>query len=201
MQTETQKKGGEDKRRKLLFVLAVTMLRIPLAICFALVLIFADQTPVRLIICIILLALVELTDLFDGKLARRLGVVSELGATLDPYSDSLSRIIIYYALACEGIVLSLVPLIMALRDVTAGYCRIIITRHNESVAANWSGKIKAGFQGFGAPIMLLGTVYTKWTGEWTIPAGSAILILVTLWSVSGYASKAIALCKSDSILK
>ena len=195
----TKNLGSPDRsrRKRYLLVLAITMIRIPLAVFFALVLVLAEQSAARLIACLGLLALAELSDLLDGKLARRFGVVSELGATLDPYSDSLSRIIIYYAMACEGLVLSLVPLTMALRDITVAYCRIVVARHNESVASKWSGKIKAGFQGYGAFFMLLGTVYTKYTGEWTITAGSAILIVVTIWSISDYAGKAISVSRGN----
>lgn len=144
-------------------------------------------------VCLVLLGLIELTDLFDGILARRFSVVSEIGAMLDPYADSISRIVVYWGMALVSLVSPLVPLSMAFRDITVAYCRIIISRHEGTVSSNWSGKVKAGFQGIGAFIMILGPVYWPWIGTWTVTAGSGILIAVTLWSLISYARAAVPL--------
>ena len=46
--------------------------------------------------------MIELTDALDGAIARARGVTSELGATLDPLTDSMSRLIVYWTLAAAG---------------------------------------------------------------------------------------------------
>lgn len=51
-----------------------------------------------------LAVIVELTDLLDGKIARRLGVASRRGNILDSSIDHLSRTAVLGVLASEGLV-------------------------------------------------------------------------------------------------
>ena len=50
---------------------------------------------------VIVLAVSGLTDLFDGKIARRFNLVSELGKVLDPISDKLTQMTIAVVLFLE----------------------------------------------------------------------------------------------------
>lgn len=189
MNTERRQRG------RFLIVTGLTLARIPLAVLFAVVLLTLDWSVPVLIVCLAALVLCELTDLLDGLLARRLGVVSVTGALLDPYADSLSRLIVYWALACSGLVWAVVPLAMAVRDVSVSYCRIVLTRHGGRVSANWSGKIKAVVQGGGAVLLVMGPVYTVHTGPWITHVFSAIILVVTLGSAGQYVLAARAAVK------
>ncbi len=191
------------RRRHMVRVQMLTLSRLPLGIGFAAVLLsvkrdpslLAKESPAVLILCAAVLLLLELTDLFDGILARKRGVVTEWGAMLDPYADSISRITVYWALAYRGLAMAVVPLVMACRDVTVAYCRIVLTRTGHSVSAKWSGKIKAQFQSIGAFFLLLGPFYWEATGRWTIKAISLVVLGVTAASVVEYAAGAIAASK------
>ena len=178
-------------RHRFLLLQALTLARIPLALGFAVVLLAFDRSAALLVLGVILLAVIEVSDLLDGYLARRLGVVSEWGAMLDPYADSVSRIIVYWTLACGGLVLAVVPLAMALRDVTVAYCRIVWTRHGRSVSARWSGKIKAVVQGTAAFFLLIGPHTSLWP-PWATATASWIVLIVTLGSAIEYIAKTIA---------
>lgn len=147
---------SSPRRGRFVLVQALTLGRVPLAIAFAALLLTGEEGKPLLTVATVLLALIELTDLLDGILARRLEVVSEWGAMLDPYADSISRIIIYWALACNGLALAIVPLGMAVRDITVAYCRVVMTQHGRTVKSNWAGKAKAWVQGAGAFFLLLG---------------------------------------------
>lgn len=185
---------------KYILVLIITAARIPFAIVFSLVFLLNGYEKIGLadgklfftIICVVLLVLGELTDLFDGMMARKLNVVSETGAMLDPYADSISRIIIYWSLACAGLVTPLVPLVMAFRDISVSYSRVILSKAGKSVSAKWSGKIKAAVQGVGSVTLVLQPVMWSWgLGNWTIQAGSWIIIIVTLASMIEYSISAL----------
>ncbi|MBW3596139.1 MAG: CDP-alcohol phosphatidyltransferase family protein [Planctomycetes bacterium] len=169
-------------------VQAVTLVRIPLAIAFSALLLSSQKpfSPTVLIVGSGLLVLSEITDFLDGQLARRLGVVSETGAMLDPYSDSVSRLIVYWSLASVGLALAFVPLVMAIRDVTIAYCRITWVRQGKSVSAKWSGKIKAAVQGVCAFLLLWSPVYRGPAGAWVVPALSWLVIAVTVYSAIDY---------------
>lgn len=188
--------------RKLRFaiVIAVTAARIPFAIVFALVFLLAGPDRLNTLLynipfaelCIALLILGELTDFFDGMLARKLDVVSEGGAMLDPYADSISRIVIYWALAYSGLIYAVVPIVMAFRDITVGYSRIIFGKTGKSVSAKWSGKIKAVIQGYGCVVILLQPYYWHWgIPKWSLHVFSWIIIIVTLWSMIAYTKEAL----------
>ena len=179
----------------------VTVSRIPLSIAFALMLVFFQWSTTILVLGLCLLMLIEFSDLTDGYLARSLNLVSEWGAMLDPYADSVSRLIVYGALAKMGHVIMLVPMVMAIRDITVAYSRIILTKYNKSVAAKKSGKIKAVVQGVGAVLVLLGPTYWGVTGKWTVQFFSWIIILTTAISAYEYAYSAIMVSKDEILQK
>ena len=67
----------------------LSVIRIALIPVFA-VLFYNDQK----VIAVVILALSGLSDLFDGKIARKFNQVSELGKILDPVADKLTQITI-----------------------------------------------------------------------------------------------------------
>ena len=153
---------------------------------FSVILLTYKDVQVMLGFKIFLLLLIEATDLFDGIIARRFRLVSEFGATLDPYADSISRLIVFWSLAQVNLVIFLVPLSMAVRDVTVAYSRIILAKKRKSVSARKSGKIKAIFQSVGSFLALLGPFYWGFTGYSAFYALSWIIISVTLFSSVEY---------------
>lgn len=181
-----------------LLVQIVTLLRIPLSIAMVSVLLLNEQTVTVIVICSVLLAAIEISDLSDGFLARRYGLVSQWGAMLDPYSDSFARLIVYWGFAQGGLVEQFVPLVMALRDVTVSYCRIVLTQRGGSVSARLTGKIKAWVQGVGAGFAILqpGFWYLG-LGKWSVALVSWIVAVATVASVYSYASAAIAITRGE----
>ncbi len=189
--------GLLDQPRRVLWFQLLTLSRFFLAIGFAFLLPAARETRSIFWLCLGILAVAELTDLVDGVIARRFGLVSELGAMLDAYVDSLTRLTVYWALARSGLVLGFVPLVMALRDVSVAYCRIVLARHGRSVSAHLSGKIKAQTQVTGAFLALIGPLYWGSTGTWTVPAISWIVIVFTVGSLVEYAVAALKASRAN----
>jgi len=135
---------------KVLWLYILTLSRIILAFLAFLFLIKFDNIFLTLIFII----LVEITDLFDGYLARKLNLVTFVGKILDPFSDSISRLIIYGSLAYKGLCLPFVPIIMVLRDIVIAYTRIVQVTYSIDCSVRFSGKLKAFIQGFGAIILV-----------------------------------------------
>jgi CDP-diacylglycerol--glycerol-3-phosphate 3-phosphatidyltransferase len=184
----------QDKRRSHGYFLLqlMTIGRIPVAALFLVILIYGQTTTFTLMLNLILLLIIEFTDLYDGKIARRFELVSESGATLDPFADSVSRLIVYWALATKGLVILYVPLIMALRDITVAYSRIVLAQNNRTVSAKKSGKLKATVQAIGAFLALVGPYYWDLTGMWSFYVLSWIIIAVTFLSAIEYVKDAIS---------
>lgn len=189
------------KRFRFFVVFLLTISRGPLAVSFAVLFLTVGPGPTRIVLGLVLLAAMELTDLLDGFVARRFGVVTEWGAALDPYMDSFSRLIVYWTLACAGLTLPLVPLVMALRDVTVAYCRIFLARAGHTVAANWSGKIKAVVQGVTAMVIVGEPVYRPLLGSWLTSLGAWVVIVVTLASAAEYVKQAVVVSLNSAASK
>lgn len=185
-------------RKKFGLVTFLTVIRIPAGI--ALIVLLATASSIDWVLAVVslaLLALIEISDGLDGYLARRLGVESEWGAMLDPYSDSVTRLLVYFGLASASLVWLWVPLVMAFRDVTVAYCRIMISRAGGTVAAKQSGKIKAVVQGFVAFSAILIPLLFPGHDTVIVAVISMFVIIVTLWSIGQYAESAYAATKNQ----
>ena len=180
------------KSHRYILLQSMTLIRIPVAILFLVVLRYGKETTLTLVLNFVLLLIIEFSDLFDGKIARRFELVSESGATLDPFADSVSRLIVYWALGTKGLVILFVPLVMALRDITVAYSRIVLAQNNRTVSAKKSGKLKASVQAVGAFLALLGPYYWEYTGRWVFYALSWIIIALTFLSSIEYVKDALS---------
>jgi len=197
MNSKTDTGQKRSKPQGYFFIQSITLARIPLSISFMIVLLLNKDGSFSLIIALALLILIEATDAFDGKIARRFNLVSEYGATLDPYADSISRLFVYVSLASQNLVIVIVPLSMAVRDITVAYSRILLAQKNFSVSARISGKIKATVQATGSILALLGPYYWDRVGDWSFYALSWIIITVTLLSSIEYIKDAMRAIRQE----
>ena len=130
--------------------------------------------------------------IWTGIIAFVLSVIfssTDFGSILDPYIDSISRLIVFWALGFTGLASKFVILIMALRDVSVCYIRMILIKNKKSAASRWSGKVKAAVQGIGAMLLLLGPVYYDYVGgKWILELWSWTIIIVTLYSLLDYST-------------
>jgi len=135
---------------------------------------------------LVLAVAVELTDFFDGIVARRSGQASRLGGLLDPLCDSLARLAMYFAAALAGWVSLAVPLVMVARDLVVAYVRTVVAHTGGRTAARFSGKAKAIAQAAG----MLALLVLAAIGGPAAPAGRAVtaafVIAVTAWSLIDY---------------
>jgi CDP-diacylglycerol---glycerol-3-phosphate 3-phosphatidyltransferase len=183
-----------DRRRFVVFLGWLTGSRLVFAAGVAGLATWSEDKVWATVVSLALLVLVELTDLLDGFLARRYDAVSDFGKAFDPYCDSVSRLTVYWALAVAGRCPAWVPLVMAVRDVTVSYARIMMTRRGGDVSARFSGKFKAVVQG-GCAFVLMAAL-PQWLGAEACRAiywscGGAVAA-VTLWSLCDYTMAAVS---------
>lgn len=177
----------------------LTWSRLPLAAAFAAATAWAAARtgPARLdwpwaALLLALAALIELTDMLDGYVARRRGTANLLGGLADPLCDSLSRLTVYFAVALAGWLPLAVPLVMVVRDIVVAYVRIVHAHAGGRTSARLSGKLKAIVQGAG---ILAVVVLAAVGASWAEPARTAVglgVIAVTLWSLYDYARSGLA---------
>ena len=107
----------------------------------------APFIPYGKIIAIALFIVAAVTDLFDGKIARKNGLVTDLGKLLDPIADkmlitcSLFLIVFDLTIAHPWGIIALTVLFT--RDCIVNGVRQIAATKGVAVAAEKSGKIKA----------------------------------------------------------
>lgn len=98
------------------------------------------------VIAFVLFILAALTDLFDGMLARRQGLVSNFGKLLDPIADKLLVLSVFTAFAQLGRISSYVIVLVAAREFLVTGIRLVAIEKGRVIAASWFGKIKTIFQ-------------------------------------------------------
>lgn len=98
-------------------------------------------------IALSLIMLIELSDLFDGMVARARKEVTDFGKVFDPVADSLSRQTIFISFMVTGIIPLWMYLIFFYRDAFMQLLRIVCASNGVVLAARKSGKAKAVLQG------------------------------------------------------
>ena len=88
-------------------------------------------------------AVIELSDLFDGMVARARNEVSDLGKLLDPFADSFSRLTYFLCFTGTGLMPVWVFALVLYRDISVSFIRLLMAKKGTAMAARISGKIKA----------------------------------------------------------
>ena len=89
-----------------------------------------------------LLALSALTDILDGRIARRFHMVSDLGKALDPLADKLTQASVVFCLAFTYPLLWFLLILVVIREPTMGILGCITIRKTGQVpSARWYGKV------------------------------------------------------------
>ncbi|NGX37025.1 MAG: CDP-diacylglycerol--glycerol-3-phosphate 3-phosphatidyltransferase [Chlamydiae bacterium] len=135
--------------------LALTIGRILLAPVFLVIYLYYVPLGISLLalpfVLIGLVALAELSDLFDGMAARHANQVTELGKILDPMADSIFRLSVFLTLTQGFVNLPLwLVLLFFYRDSVISMLRTICALRGYALAARFSGKVKAVVQGVAA---------------------------------------------------
>lgn len=103
-----------------------------------------------------LIGISELSDAFDGHLARKYNQVTDLGKILDPMADSIARISVFMTFTLEPVRLPMILVFIFLyRDSVVSTLRTICAFRGFALAARLSGKIKAVIQAVAAFMVLL----------------------------------------------
>ncbi|MBS4166819.1 CDP-diacylglycerol--glycerol-3-phosphate 3-phosphatidyltransferase [Neochlamydia sp. AcF65] len=107
-------------------------------------------------VLLFLLGVSELSDAFDGYLARKYNQVTDFGKILDPMADSIARLSYFLTFTAEPVRLPLALIfIFVYRDSVVSTLRTICALKGFALAARTSGKIKACIQAMAALIVLI----------------------------------------------
>ena len=102
--------------------------------------------PLHWLVALALFGAASLTDLFDGKIARKRGLITDFGKFADPLAD---KILVLSALLCFvqlGLCDCVAVIILLFREFTVTSIRLIAAAKGKVVAANIWGKVKTVVQ-------------------------------------------------------
>lgn len=131
--------------------LLLTLSRILLGPVFVVVYLYYKELGITMdvlpYILLLLATLSEVSDIFDGALARKHNKVTELGKLLDPMADSIFRLSVLLAFT-QGVIQIPILLVCVFfyRDTIISTLRTVCALRGFALAARLSGKIKAVIQ-------------------------------------------------------
>lgn len=88
----------------------------------------------------------SLTDLIDGKIARKYGLVTNFGKFMDPLADKLLVCAAMICLVEMGRIPSWIVIIIISREFIISGFRLVASDKGVVIAANFWGKLKTTFQ-------------------------------------------------------
>lgn len=146
------------------------------------------------ITCCIIFILGSITDLLDGKIARKRNLVTDLGKFIDPLADKFlvnsAFILLATKLDSNGYNY-LYPFIVALfigRDLAVDGLRMIANSKNRVLAANIYGKVKTVMEMITIPVIFLsGLPFSYFNGKgnykYTFIITNALAIITLIMSI------------------
>lgn len=123
----------------------LTMLRVILIPVFV-VFMLANITPVDKWIALAIFVVASLTDLADGKIARKYNLVTNFGKFADPLADKLLVCSAMIALIELGRIPAWIVIIIIAREFIISGFRLIASDNGVVIAASYWGKFKTTFQ-------------------------------------------------------
>jgi len=153
---------------------------------------------------VVMYIVMELTDLLDGKIARRRNLVTDLGKVLDPFADVICHLTFFTCLLASNIMPVWAYIFVLWREFAQSFTRMLMMGKGKAMAANIFGKAKtclyalACICGFAYRIL---TVF-KLEGSFWKTFDTVLLVLFALTAISSVASYLIyvrAIIKSKAL--
>ncbi len=117
------------------------------------------ETPRACFWAAIVFTLAAITDLLDGYLARRMGIVSVLGKFLDPLADKLIVMASLVWMVPMGRIPAWAVVLLLARELSVTGLRSIAASEGVVIAAGQEGKTKTALQMIGIIALVLGYPY------------------------------------------
>lgn len=119
----------------------LTLLRMALVPVYLVLIAFGFDWP-----ALIVFAIASLTDLFDGKIARKYNLVTNFGKFMDPIADKLLTHTAFIMLCGMGRLNVVACIIFIAREFVVSGLRLVAVEQGHVIAAGMSGKIKTVLQ-------------------------------------------------------
>ncbi len=145
------------------------------------------EFPFHYTVALILFIAASLTDMIDGKLARKYNLVTDFGKFLDPLADKMLTTAAFLGFIALGIgwQVTWIAFIVLFREFMVSSIRlVVVSSGGKVIAANMWGKCKTVSQMAGIIFALLAYAIIMdfgFTADWFV-AASNIIINILLWA-------------------
>ena len=158
----------------------ITVFRI-LMIPFFVACMLIKEIPYHEIIAGVIFIIAALSDLVDGKIARRFNLVTNFGKFMDPLADKL---LVQSALLCfvaNGLLPAWITIVIMSREFIISGFRLVAADKGIVIAAGYLGKLKTVFQMVMSVMLIFHFSHPVWLAtEQIFIWGSLILTIVSL---------------------
>ena len=139
------------------------------------------EIPYHEIIAGVIFIIAALSDLVDGKIARRFNLVTNFGKFMDPLADKL---LVQSALLCfvaNGLLPAWIAIVIMSREFIISGFRLVAADKGIVIAAGYLGKLKTVFQMVMSVMLIFHFSHPVWLAtEQIFIWGSLILAIVSL---------------------
>lgn len=134
----------------------------------------------RYIISGVLFVIASLTDMLDGKIARKRGLVTDFGKFIDSIADKVLVNSVLIILAVNNVISPIIPVVIIFRDTIIDSIRMLASNKGVVIAAGKAGKLKTA-------IMMVGLTLTFFYNLpfeiWNIDVANTLLVIATFLSI------------------
>lgn len=192
------------------FVNALTFSRVPFIVgfmvCAVVAQIYAESKVLYLVLSVfagLLMFLAGISDLLDGRLARKWQVVSTFGKLADPLMDKVYFIVSFptllWIIAAQGdspahaVVMLVFTVMYILRDQWVTFLRAVAAAYQADVGAMWLGKVRTALSFPAAGYVYAYLVFRRFLPDachgpllWTAYGIEGFLIALNIYSCMVY---------------
>ncbi len=166
----------------------LTLLRLAL-VPLVIILIIINQ-PICKWLALAVFAAASLTDMIDGKIARRSNQVTNLGKFLDPLADKALVCSVLICFVGEGLASVIAVIVVVIREFLVSGIRLAAVDKGRVIAANKWGKIKTAAQMISISLILFLQLLAGYSvvsaNSVSSISNAAVWITAILTAVSGY---------------
>ncbi len=161
----------------------LTLARCGMTFLFLIVLL-ADF-PFHYTVALLIFIAASLTDYFDGKIARRDDLITNLGKFLDPLADKALTTAAFLGIMCElnGMpILCWALMLILAREFAVTSVRLLAAKDGVVVAASFAGKLKTVMQMVSIIYMLaVMQICALFSQNWVVCAVLLLIGIILIW--------------------
>lgn len=158
----------------------LTLLRVALVPLYLLLLWLSQDSLALSVLALAVFAAASLTDLFDGKIARKRHLITNFGKFMDPIADKLLTHTAFIMLTAMGRLNVVACIVFIAREFVVSGLRLCAVEQGHVIAAGMSGKVKTVLQ------MILAMLLTLVSGGWIAGILTLVTAVMTLYSMGEY---------------